>query len=124
MQTGSVPRYSRPAMILHWLIAILIFILFGLGWYMVGIPKHTPAVGFFYNLHKSIGIVAGLLSAGRIVWRLRHRPPALPGHLPPWQIALSSAGHYLLYLAMAIMPLSGFIASNFRKTGIVFFGIP
>lgn len=124
MQTDSAPRYDRTAMMLHWLIALFIFILFSLGWYMVGLPKRTPAVGFFYNLHKSIGVVAGSLIAVRVFWRVRHRPPPLPAHMPPWQIALSNISHSLLYLAIIVMPLSGFVASNFRKTGIVFFGMP
>jgi cytochrome b561 len=119
----QIQRYDRTAMALHWLVALLILALTGLGWYMVGIPKGTPPVKLFYNLHKSIGIVAGLLIAGRIAWRIRHRPPAPPFSLPKWQIVLADIGHRLLYVSMVVMPLSGFIASNFRKTGIIFFGM-
>ncbi len=39
-QTSS--RYTKTAVILHWLIAIFIFLMFGLGWYMADLPKEAP----------------------------------------------------------------------------------
>lgn len=118
--------YSRPytlgAVVLHWVIAILIFVLIGLGWYMVGIPKETPARAWFFNLHKSIGVTTALLIALRIAWRATHVPPALPYSVPRWQRRGAKASHFLLYACMVVMPVSGFTASNFTKFGVKFFG--
>ena len=37
-------RYAPSAIALHWLLAALVFALYGLGWYMVEIPKGAPPV--------------------------------------------------------------------------------
>ena len=35
-------RYTKTAVFLHWLIAICIFGMFALGWYMSDLPKEAP----------------------------------------------------------------------------------
>lgn len=122
MANSDSQRYTRPAMLLHWLLALLFFILIGLGWYMVDIPRGTPERAFFYNLHKSLGVTAALLIALRILWRLTHVPPALPSTMPTWQLKAAKTSHLMLYACIAIMPISGFVASNFTKFGVKFFG--
>ena len=77
-------RYSLPAIALHWLIAALIVFLFGLGWYMVDLPK-GPVRGPYFSLHKSVGLTVAGLALLRLIWRLTHHPPALPDVMPNWQ---------------------------------------
>ncbi|MEO5659267.1 MAG: cytochrome b/b6 domain-containing protein [Polaromonas sp.] len=114
-------RYTRTAMLLHWLIALLLLGQFALGWYLEGIPRGVPARGYFTNLHKSTGLLTGLLILVRLGWRLTHTPPPLPDSVPRWQQQAATASHYLLYVFMVVMPLSGYIASNFSKFGVDFF---
>jgi cytochrome b561 len=75
------------------------------------------------NLHKSFGLVLLALIAWRVVWRLTHRPPPWPADMPHWQQRAATWGHRALYACMLAMPLSGYIASNFSKHGVRFFGI-
>lgn len=114
-------RYTRTAMFLHWLIAILLLSQFAFGWYLNDVPRGTPARGYFVNLHKSTGMLLGLLILARLAWRLTHRPPPLPDAVPRWQQRLAAASHHMLYVCMLVMPLSGYIASNFSKHGVNFF---
>ena len=118
----STSRYALPLITLHWVVAVLILVLLVLGWYMVGIPRGTPPRGYFFNLHKSIGIVAGLFIALQIWWRTRRRPPPLPAELPAWQRRATRIGHALLYICMAAVVLTGYVESNFTKFGVRFFG--
>ena len=67
--------YGGTAVALHWVLALLVLVLYGIGWYMVEIPKGTPPVAYYYNLHKSIGIVAALPILLLIWWRVTHAPP-------------------------------------------------
>lgn len=115
-------KYPSSAIVLHWLLVVLVFVLYGLGWYMVGIPKGTPAVSWFYNLHKSIGLVAALPIGLLLWWRVIHHAPALPASMPQWQIKATKANHLLFYVCLVVMTLSGFIESNFTKYGVKFFG--
>src|SRR5690606_34413369 len=74
---SSVARYSTPAIVLHWLMALLIFAAFPLGLTMVELPL-SPDKLKLYSYHKWIGVSVFLLVAVRLAWRLTHTPPLLP----------------------------------------------
>lgn len=116
-------RYGRTARVLHWLIAILLLLQFVFGWWLGDIPRNTPARGYFVNLHKSTGLIIGLLILLRLYWRLRHPPPPLSAMMARWQQRLAAASHHGLYLCMVVMPLSGYMASNFSRHGVKFFNV-
>jgi cytochrome b561 len=118
----SAPRYTRTAVVLHWVLALLIFGMIGLAWYMTGLPK-GPDRSYFYGLHKSWGLLAALLILFRLAWRLRHPAPPLPDELPAWQIIGAMWSHRLLYACMIIMPISGYLTSSFTKFPVKFFGL-
>jgi cytochrome b561 len=116
-------RYSRTAIALHWLIAILVVVQFAWGWWMQEIPKQPvgPRAEAF-NLHKSVGLMILALMIIRILWRLSHRPPPLVG-VPRWQTRAARANHALLYLALVIQPLAGYLGSEFSGFPVRFFGL-
>jgi len=115
--------YTSLAVLLHWLIAIGVFVMIGIAWYMVDIPKGSPDRSFWFNLHKSIGVTVGVLVLVRIAWRLGHKPPPLPASMPSWEVTAAKISHGLLYACLLVMPTVGFIASNFTKYGVKYFGI-
>jgi cytochrome b561 len=116
-------RYTATAIFLHWLIALLLLGQFAFGLILSDIPRGTPDRTIYVNLHKSSGIVIGLLVIARITWRLAHRPPPLPATMPAWQRHAARFSHAVLYLCMVLMPLSGYLASNFSKYGVKFFNV-
>jgi cytochrome b561 len=116
-------RYTATAIFLHWLIALLLLGQFAFGLVLSDIPRGTPDRTIYVNLHKSSGIVIGLLVIARIAWRLAHRPPPLPATMPAWQRHAARFSHAVLYLCMVLMPLSGYLASNFSKYGVKFFNV-
>jgi cytochrome b561 len=118
-----IERYDNVAIALHWLVALGVIVMIGLGWYMVDIPKGTPARAFYYNLHKSIGLTLGIIVLIRAVWRWNHKPPPLPVGTPSWVVNAAKLSHALLYVLLIFMPVVGFIASNFTKYGVTYFGL-
>lgn len=116
-------HYNRTAQMLHWLMALLLLGQLAFGWWLGDIPRNTPARGYYVNLHKSVGLLIALLVLVRLGWRLRHGAPALPDFVPRWQQKLAAAGHHLLYLLMLLVPLAGYLASNFSKHGVKFFNV-
>jgi cytochrome b561 len=116
-------RYTSTAITFHWLIALLLLGQFVFGLMLGDIPRGTPERAIYVNLHKSTGLVIGLLIALRIAWRLTHAPPPLPDTMPGWQRHAARASHLALYLSMVMLPLSGYLASNFSKYGIKFFNV-
>ena len=118
-------RYTRIAIALHWVLAIGLIYQLWLGVWMGDIPKTPPGLrAEWFNWHKSTGIVLGLLIVLRGLWRLTHRPPALPDSLPVWQTLAAHVNHALLYVCMVAMPVSGFLGSSFTTYPIKFFGAP
>jgi cytochrome b561 len=113
--------YSRTAIFLHWVLAALLLGQIAFGWYLEEIPRGTPARSIYVNFHKSIGMMLGLLILFRSYWRLTHPAPELPLSRPAWERTAARVSHWALYACMLIMPLSGYIASNFSKWGVNFF---
>lgn len=112
-------------MALHWLIGLALLGQIGFGFMLDDLaPRGTPTRASVINLHKSFGMVLGLLIVLRLGWRLGHAAPAWPAHLAIWQRHATVWGHRLLYTCMLVMPLSGYIGSNFSKYGVKFFGHP
>jgi cytochrome b561 len=120
---ATLTRYTAPAMLLHWLTAVLVLFLFGLGWYMVDLPK-GPERGANFALHKSIGILVFLLTIARLLWRYRHPAPPLPARLPSWQQRLVRTVHRLFYVLLFVHPFFGYLSAEFAGYGTKFFGIP
>ena len=120
---ATLPRYTRTAIALHWIIALLLLGQFAFGLLLEDIPRGTPARGYYVNLHKSSGILIGLLILLRLGWRLTHTPPPLPDSMRRWQRHAARASHIALYACMLVLPLSGYLASNFSKHGVKFFNL-
>ncbi|WHZ10251.1 MAG: hypothetical protein OJF60_000690 [Burkholderiaceae bacterium] len=119
-----VQRYNRTAIVLHWLIGVALLGQLAFGWFVSEIPRNTPPRGYFVNLHKSVGITLGVLIVLRLAWRLTHQPPPMPPFMKRWQQRAALAIHWLLYALMLLMPTLGYVASNFSKHGVKYFGHP
>ena len=124
MRGSGVTGYRFPAIALHWLVGLLIIGMLILGYYMINVPKGTPGRASYFNLHKSIGVMVGVLILLRLAWRLTHRAPQLPNTMPQWEVRAARWSHRLLYLCMVVQPASGYISSSFNKYGVKFFGFP
>ena len=118
-------EYTRPAIILHWLLACLLVFQLSIGFSMVDIPKGPDSPrAVWFNFHKSLGIVLSLLIVFRLIWRLKNPPPKLPASITGWKKIVSHVNHLFLYLCMIVMPVSGITGSIFSKYPIMFFGSP
>jgi cytochrome b561 len=64
--------YTATAKALHWLMALLLFGLLALGFYMHDLPL-SPQKLQLYAWHKWAGVTAFLLVWLRLAWRVTHR---------------------------------------------------
>lgn len=119
----AVWRYGMPAIVLHWVLAVLIAAMVSLGWFMMTVEKQ-PQGPWYFDLHRSIGLVVAALVLLRVSWRLTHGPAPLPASLPRWEVRASSLTHWLLYVCMVAMPVTGIIGAQYNRSGLQFFGIP
>lgn len=115
-------RYTRVAILLHWLIALVIFSNFVFGQIMVDLPL-SPTKLRWYSYHKWAGVTVFLLVLVRIAWRLTHRPPEPPRHMTALERTLAHAAHGLLYLLTLAVPISGWLFSSAKGFQTVYFGV-
>ena len=115
-------RYTRTAIGLHWLMAVLLTVIFGVGVYMHELPL-SPWKLQIYSWHKWAGVTAFVLVLARLAWRATHRPPPLPSSTPAAIRVAASAGHVLLYALMVAIPLSGWLMSSAKGFQTVWFGV-
>src|SRR5690606_19220891 len=112
--TTQTARYSGTARALHWVLAVAIVGVFGMGLYVDGLP-FSPAKLKLLNWHKWAGVAILLLSVLRLLWRWGHRPPALPAGIaramPGWQRVAYHGVHQLMYLLFFAVPLLGWAYS-------------
>lgn len=115
-------RYNRTAIFLHWLVGLGILGTLGLGLYMVDLP-FSPAKLQIYSWHKWAGMTLLFLAVVRLAWRLSHPAPALPDTMGPLTRLAAHAGHWLLYILMLAIPLSGWLMSSAQGFSVVWFGV-
>ena len=113
-----VHRYTRTAMVLHWLVAALIAVNIALIWSVDLLPD--DAVRPVIDTHKSVGITVLGLVILRLLWRAAHRPPALPASYAAWEKYGAHAAHIALYVLILALPLSGWMHDSAWKDAAQF----
>ncbi|QQA42692.1 cytochrome b [Pelagovum pacificum] len=101
--------YRGPAKALHWIVALLVVSTIPAGLVMVqdGIGRGLQDALFIY--HKHVGVLILILVLVRLAYRLANPPPPLPDSVPPLQQRVAVATHWLLYAALLVMALSGYV---------------
>lgn len=124
---NSEQGYGTLTKLFHWMIVILFTLQFVGGHIMttIGFNNSFAGVGTndYYNWHKSLGLVALLVAIMRIINRQL-------GQLPPWAPTLSTGEQsfvhrveQLFYLAMLVMPISGWLYVMWGNYGVNLFGL-
>ena len=121
---ASVLRYHTISILIHWAVALLIFVDFGLGLTVDSFPKSWT--GAIINAHALAGLAVLLLTFIRIWWRLAYKAPAYPADFGPLLRRMSQLMQITLYVMMAIVPIIGIPTLLYRGRGLDFgfFTIP
>lgn len=119
--------YGGLAKAFHWLTVLLFAFQLLSAQIMLRLDEHGRVIGLggsdWYNWHKTLGLVALLVAAGRL-WARR------AGTLPDWAPSLTDLEKRLvhraeqaLYAAMFLMPVSGFVFTMAAGYGVQFASI-
>jgi cytochrome b561 len=109
----AIHRYTKTAMVLHWLIALLIVVNVALIWSVDWLPEKL--IRAVIDTHKSVGITVLGLVLMRLLWRVAHSPPPLPAAYPRWEKFAAHTAHATLYLLILALPLSGWMHDSAWK---------
>ena len=110
--TNTATRYGSVAKGFHWLTALLILTNIALGLLADYLSPETQLAlkAQFFTIHKTLGLTILAVATLRILWALTRRRPV---HLHPERAAetfLADLVHWMLYVAILAIPLSGWIA--------------
>lgn len=123
--TAHIGNPARPASrsfnptskVFHWLMAAIILAAWVIGYYggamlHYGVSDAQTAQKIWViTLHKSIATTTLFLIAARLIWRYFHRPPAL-ADMPAIMKVATHLGHWILYILMVAVPISGWWNSS------------
>lgn len=116
-------RYSKGAITLHWLMAVMIIGNLAGGFLHDFVPNDAGQRTLVMGLHKSFGLTIIALTLARIGWRLANPPPAFPHYFTSGERLLARAAHAGFYLMMLALPLSGWVMADRNNRPLSFFGL-
>ncbi|WP_166264189.1 cytochrome b [Marinobacter caseinilyticus] len=118
---NSVDRFGFVSISLHWLIALAVFGMFGLGYYMVDLTYYDEWYRSAPHLHKSVGLLLFAAVIFRIVWRLLNAQPAALATHKRWEVLTANLMHGVLYVLMLTAMVSGYLISTADGSAIELF---
>ena len=108
---NTATDWKFPSKLLHWVMVVLLAGLLALGHYVEDLENVAQRL-YLIGWHKSFGALVFGLVALRLLWRLYAGAPAPPETTPRWQVNAARLSHVLLYAAIILMPLSGWIFTS------------
>lgn len=108
-ERGPVERYVGAAVAIHWITALLVLVKIWLGFTFGDMPRGAARMEIF-TWHKTVGVLILLLAVVRLMVRLANPPPPYPAELPAWERTLATLNHWLFYVLLFALPLTGLLA--------------
>jgi cytochrome b561 len=112
--------YDKTSIWLHWLTAVSIVVLWGLGQGVDFFPRGTPRIAA-RSVHILLGATLGMLLIARIVWRMRWGR-RLPRATPGFTGYVATFTHWILYLMVAATVMLGIANAWIRGDTIIGLG--
>lgn len=119
---NTTTHYGAVSVLFHWLTSVLVAVLFPLGLVMVELDYYDSGYQTYPPLHKALGVILLTLTLLRMLWvfLLSKPPKPLPqAKLFKW---LAKSVHYLLYLCLLTVLISGYLISTADGRGVDVFG--
>ncbi|EOV6157471.1 cytochrome b [Enterobacter ludwigii] len=116
-------RYGIISISLHWIFAIAVYAMFGLGLWMVTLSYYDGWYHQAPELHKSIGVLLMMGLVIRVIWRQISPPPAAPKTHSKFTRISAVAAHITLYALLFALLISGYLISTAEGKPISVFGI-
>jgi cytochrome b561 len=113
--------YGLVSRLFHWLMALALVAMFGLGLWMVGLDYYNPYYHSAPELHKSIGILLLIALVVRFGWRLANVKPS-DCDLGAFERTASRVVHWGFYPLLLALMVSGYLISTADGRAIDVFG--
>ncbi|WP_038176586.1 cytochrome b [Vibrio pacinii] len=116
---SDVKNYSLPKRSMHWISALVVISMFGVGLWMVDLSYYSEWYRTAPHWHKSIGILLAGLTLFRVVWNLVTPSPKIEG--TRYEVLGAKLAHLAMYAILFILFVSGYLISTEDGRGIEVF---
>lgn len=114
--------YGLVTRVLHWSNALLIVVLLGLGWWMVGLSYYDRWYHDATQWHKALGMLVLFLAWVKVGWLALERRVTPADDGGRWQRLAARVTHLALLILMIVIPCTGYLISTSAGDGIDIFG--
>ncbi|MCL1089978.1 cytochrome b [Shewanella profunda] len=118
MFRNSKLAYGIPAIVIHWISALVVIGLFAVGVWMVELTYYSAWYKTAPHLHKSVGILLLAVTIFRLVWRLVNPKPAPEASHKPWEKTAAHLAHFVIYVLLFVIMIAGILISTADGRGI------
>ena len=114
-------QYGLISKGLHWLSALAVFVLFGLGYWMVDLDYYSEWYQRAPHGHESVGLLLLIVTLFRLVWRgIAIKPEAISSH-SDLERKSSAIMAFALYFILLTVLASGYLITSADGKAIAVF---
>ena len=119
---NSQKEYGLLAKLFHWITFIVLIAQIPFGFYLVGLEFSDRRIDL-ENIHILIGITVFYITLFRLIWKFFNPSPADGNSFFKGQIFIAKANHFLLYLSIFSITISGILKKLYmgEKLNFLFF---
>lgn len=123
MLKDDADGFGLISRLFHWLLALAIFALFALGYWMVTLDYTSAYYTSAPAWHEAIGILVIVAMVLRLVWRISNPNPTTE-HLSTFERVAAKATHWSFYVLIFAVLMSGYLISTADGRSIeLFWGV-
>ena len=119
---NSHKEYGLLAKLFHWITFIVLIIQIPFGFYLVGLEFSDRRIDL-ENIHILIGITVFYITLFRLIWKFFNKSATDGNSFFKGQIFIAKANHFLLYLSIFTITISGILKKLYmgEKLNFLFF---
>lgn len=120
---NSESRYSSVSIALHWLMLVLLIVVYACIELRGIFPKGSDGRTLIKEAHFMLGLTVFVLVWLRLFARSLGPAPQIFPASPRWQTLLAKLMHWALYFFMITMPILGWLINSAEGHQVMFYGI-
>ena len=117
---NSLNEYGLLAKLFHWITFIVLMVQVPFGFYLVGLEFSDRRIDL-ENIHILIGISVFYFVLIRLIWKLFNPSPKSEHNFFKGQALIAKANHFLLYLSIFSITISGVLKKLYMGERLNFF---
>ena len=119
---NSFSKYGLVAKLFHWITFVILILQIPFGFYLVGLEFSDRRIDL-ENIHILIGITVFYITLLRLIWKFFNSSAAEGNSFFKGQIFIAKANHFLLYLSIFSITISGILKKLYmgEKLNFLFF---